>query len=299
MHYKLGQLVMLLLLPGIVLGLPEPLYDFGSVGVKGCHYWVEMDQYAVISGPSDIMVYGNGSDLQGMRYYMKVKDPMFDCFGEKIPVYTFFGTTIDEGTRAELRHKMGAPDDPFLVELASYFLQLQCDNRKTDECTYIVPYAITLPQTLKIQDESIATIQFVPDAFTSSIYVAAILGMRGDFLFVDIGATSTKAYVSTIFNNDTIVVRSYDINYKVGGIYVTILLEDYIMSSVLHCSSPTRSERQKVFEFAEQMKYRLASEGRKVESILEGFRGKDYHIQITSEFFSYLIDDMCKELVRV
>ena len=115
MQYKLGQLVTLLLLPGIVLGLPEPLYDFGSVGVKGCHYWVEMDQYAVISGPSDIMVYGNGSDLQGMRYYMKVKDPIFDCFGEKIPVYTFFGTTIDEGTRAELRHKMGLQTILFLL----------------------------------------------------------------------------------------------------------------------------------------------------------------------------------------
>lgn len=120
-----------------------------------------------------------------------------------------------------------------------------------------------------------------------------------DVLFIDIGATSVKAYVVKYLYKDDMrfYVSSYIIDENLGGAFITEKLADYIKKKISLDTTNKMYSRQ-IFQIAEKMKLKL-SYLESVEMLVENINGKKYNINVTRGEFNDLIGDIVAKISKL
>lgn len=173
-----------------------------------------------------------------------------------------------------------------------------------------VPATFTIPQRKIIEDAlQIAGLRCdgVIDDATAVAYNYAIdrtkkfLGQEKKILFVDVGATSIKAYVynfklSSESSSPEITRLSYAINTEIGGFEVTKAIRKHIISTN-KLKNLTDAEIKRIDNTAEHLKKKL-SIARKGTEICDNIQGRDITVKLDRATIEKFIRPLADEVMN-
>lgn len=176
----------------------------------------------------------------------------------------------------------------------NYYIKSIYGNTSLSEVTLVFPATATPYQRLIFQKGleaiGIANSSSIDDVDAASyVYtlekISKFAKSSKTVLFIDVGATSIKAYVVKfeLSNKKPKVTRqSYSIRYSVGGAFITNGIVDYMINKIHLDREISVSERQRLFTAAEKLKIQLTLLD-KASVFVENVNERDFEYKMTRE----------------
>lgn len=198
-------------------------------------------------------------------------------------------------------------------DLTSLFLKLFIDcissGRAIKDVVIVVPASMSNSQKHYLEDavsvSSFSVIGTIEDV-DSIIHVYCIERSEvfskspKKVLFLDIGATSTKAYLVgfEIVNNSCTATRfPYYINNDIGGSYITVSLVEYLKKKY-RIRSNNDVMNMKLFQIAEKMKKELTLHS-DTSILMDDIEGNQLSLSISVKEFDSILYPYAKQLITI
>ena len=223
----------------------------------------------------------------------------------------------DDETSRELAKSLLVDHSILQIEnhdLISFFLKLFIDSvtegRPLKHVNFVFPASFTIPQRHYI--EQAARIAGFPAGYSCDD-VEAIISLYSvtraysftkagkTVLFIDVGATSTKAYCVSFRTRDGKRVEAERYNYQIdetiGGSFVTVKLSKILLEKY-GIDDPTETEERKFFDAAEKMKKQLALLNF-THAVVEDIRGKNLNLTFTRDELDKATEIFRRKVIQV
>jgi hypothetical protein len=202
-----------------------------------------------------------------------------------------------------------------LTDLNTIFWRLYLDcvshNRQVQTVTVVVPATFTVPQRRLIESaiqgcgfRFLATIDDIDAVANNYALSRTALFAKADrtVLFVDVGATTVKAYCIRFglirgekTRRATADRLSYVLKSEQGGAFVTAKLAELIQAK-LGLESPGDSDRRRLFDVAERTKTRLTGL-RETTFVIEDLDDQDRTVSVTREELNKLAAELIADVI--
>ena len=230
----------------------------------------------------------------------------------------FIDINDDESRNSSSKLGVTSPNDTHfkLFNLTTTFLHfyskmmLKSDFDMTPT-TLIVPGDFTTPQINWLTDASMhARLKNVKTLFDweaiANMYAQRrpdIIQKRGKkIMFIDVGATSTKAYTIKFdilkgLSKYSAKLLSYHIDHDTGGAYITHQLSHFIQHRIAPGKELSYSEKAKIIEIAENAKCKLSLLP-KIEISIDDVLGQDFKLNITTDDLNNVASDQIQRIIQ-
>ena len=231
----------------------------------------------------------------------------------------FIDIDINESRNVSQKLKVTAPNDTRfkLFNLTSTFLHfyskmvLGQDRFENVATTLVVPGSFSQPQINWITDAAQhAKLKNITTVYDWEAVANLFAQRRPDIiqqsertvLFVDAGATSTKAYSIKFVPKSgltryTALLKSYHIDYDAGGAYVTSRFAEYLKSKIKPIRELTPAEESRIVAAAENGKKQLSLIP-KVTITIDDVCGKDHTINVAIDEFNKIAKEQVMRMVK-
>ncbi|OHT05286.1 hypothetical protein TRFO_26971 [Tritrichomonas foetus] len=175
----------------------------------------------------------------------------------------------------------------------NYYIKSITEGQNIEEVALVFPATFTLDQRM-VFENGLKTIGYtnfssIDDAEAISYAyslekIAKFTKSANKVLFVDIGATTVKAYIVKfeLSSKKPKATRlSYHIKHEVGGAFITHDIVDFMVKKI-GLEKVTVAERQRLFTAAEKIKSQLTLL-QEAQAIVENVEGRDFSFKMTRE----------------
>ena len=208
----------------------------------------------------------------------------------------------------DTRFKLFNLTTTFLHFYSKMILKSKFADSKT---TFVIPGDFSTPQINWLTDAAMhARLKNIKTIFDWEAIANMYAQRRPDIIqkrdkkimFIDVGATSTKAYTIKFDINRGISkfsakLLSYHITHDAGGAFITDKLSNYIQNLIDHKNTLSYSEKSKIYETAEYAKCKLSILP-KLELTIDDISGQDYRINISREELETVSSDQINKIME-